>query len=105
MQLELVPLPERDQGADHEHAPRALVEMRPGPDLAPGIAGDQVLKFGVEGVAVLGRLVDPGVAEDFSALAHAFVAALLVVHGCVLFMTHSRLVARAAFATQHLYPQ
>src|SRR5690349_11274661 len=84
MQLELVPLAQREQRADDEDAPRALVEMRPGPDLAPGIARDQVLKFGAEGAAVLLRLVDPGIAEDFSALAHAAVAALLIVHRYLL---------------------
>jgi hypothetical protein len=50
------------------------------PDLAPRIARDQVLEVGVEGVAVRNRFVDPGIAEDFSALDHAAVAALLIVH-------------------------
>ena len=84
MQAEFVPLAERDQGANHKHTPRALVEMRPGPDLAPGIARDQVLEIGVEGVAVLDRFVDPGVAQDLSAFCHAAVVTLLVVHGYLL---------------------
>ncbi|MGY4461801.1 hypothetical protein ACVWYI_005761 [Bradyrhizobium sp. LB13.1] len=67
-------------GADHQHPPRALVEMRPRPDLAPGIAGDHVLEVGVEGIAARDRLVDPGIAQHFSAYIHAGIAALLVVH-------------------------
>src|SRR5579871_1911504 len=84
MQAELVPLPERDHGADHQHPPRALVEMRPRPDLAPGVAGDEVLEVGVEGVAVRNRFVDPGIAQHLAALAHALIAAVLVVHWLLL---------------------
>src|SRR5579871_1067954 len=84
MQAELVPLPERDHGADHQHPPRALVEMRPRPDLAPGVTGDEVLEVGVEGVAVRNRFVDPGIAQDLAALAHALIAAVLVVHWLLL---------------------
>src|SRR5438132_301571 len=84
MQAEFIPLAERDHGADHEYAPRAMVEMRPGPDVAPGVARDQVLEIGVERVAVGDRFVDPFIAEHLAALGHAVVAALVVVHGCVL---------------------
>ena len=80
MQAEFVPLPERDHGADHQHAPGAMVEMRPGPDIAPGIARDQVLEIGVERIAVGDRFVDPFIAEHLAALGHAVVAAFLVVH-------------------------
>jgi hypothetical protein len=34
--------------ADHEHAPRAVIEMRPGPDLTPGMAGDEIDEVGIE---------------------------------------------------------
>ena len=80
VQAEFVPLSERNHGADHQHPSGALVEMRPGPDLAPGVARDHVLKIGVERVAVGDRFVDPGIAEHFSAHIHAGIAALLVVH-------------------------
>src|SRR5262245_4178589 len=80
MQAEFIPLSERHHGADHEHPAGAVVEMRPGPDIAPGIAGDQVLEVGIERVAVLDRLVDPLIAEHLAALGHAVVAALVVVH-------------------------
>src|ERR1700761_905172 len=81
MEAEFVPLAERHHRADDQHAAGALVEMRAGPDLAPGIAGDQVLEVGVERIAVGDRLVDPGVAEDLTARGHPVVAALLVIHG------------------------
>src|SRR4029077_5045854 len=84
VQAEFIPLAERYQGADHEHAPRAMIEMRPGPDIAPGVAGDQVLEIAVERVAVGGRFVDPFIAEHLAALGHAVVAALVVVHLCLL---------------------
>src|SRR5215831_13064098 len=84
VQAKLIPLPERDHSANDQDSPRALVEMRPGPDLAPGIARDQVLEIGVESVAFLDRLVDPGVAQDLSAFCHAAVVTLLVVHGYLL---------------------
>src|SRR4051795_11908182 len=80
MQAEFVPLAEGYHGADHEHAAGAMVEMRPGPDVAPGIARDQVLEIGVERIAVGDRLVDPGVAQHLAALDHAVVTALFVVH-------------------------
>ncbi|AHY52699.1 hypothetical protein BJS_08904 [Bradyrhizobium japonicum SEMIA 5079] len=80
MQAEFVPLPQCDHGADHEHAPGALVEMRPRPDLAPGVARDHVLEVGVKGIAARDRLVDPGIAQNLPAHIHAGIAALLVVH-------------------------
>src|SRR5882757_9252205 len=80
MQAKFIPLPERDQGADHQYAADAMVEMRAGPDIGPGMPRDQVDEFGVERIRVGGRFIDPGVAEHFSALGHAIVAALLIVH-------------------------
>src|SRR6516162_2850178 len=84
MQAEFVPLTERDEGADDKHAARTLVEMRSGPDLAPGIARDQVLEFDVERISVGDRFVDPGVAENAAAPRHAAVVALLIVHSSFL---------------------
>src|SRR5262245_442839 len=40
---EFFPSADRHHRADDEHAARALVEVRTGPDLAPGAAGDEVL--------------------------------------------------------------
>src|SRR5436190_6434181 len=80
MQAEFIPLSQRHHGADDQHAAGAMVEMRSGPDVAPGIAGDQVLEVGVERVAVFDRLVDPLIAKHLAALGHAVVAALVVVH-------------------------
>ena len=48
VQAQLLPPAERDHRADHEHAPLAQVEARPRPDLAPGVARDQVLELGAE---------------------------------------------------------
>ena len=88
---------ERDQGADHEHPPSAMIEMRPRPDVAPGITGDQVLEIGIERIAVGDRFVDPFITEHLAALGHAVVAALVVVHG-ILSCCHceERLVRRSS---------
>src|SRR5207253_2606392 len=84
VQAEFVPLGERHHGADHEHAAGALIEMRTGPDLTPGVTRDQVLEIGIERIPAGDRLVDPGIAEHLAALDHALVAALLVVHWSIL---------------------
>jgi hypothetical protein len=87
VQTEFIPLAQRHHRADHEHAPRALIEMRTCPDIAPRIARDQILKIGIERIPVGDRLVDPGVAEHFAALDHATIPALLIVHGVFLVKT------------------
>src|SRR6266404_1155006 len=69
VQTKFVPLAERDQSADDKHATGALIEMRPGPDIGPRMARDQVDEVSIKGIHVGGRFVDPGI------------AALLVVHG------------------------
>ena len=81
MQHELVPLAERDHGADDENAPRALVVMRTGPDFAPGAAGDEILKLLVEGALRCIGLVDPGSAQHLAALGHAEGVAFFFVQG------------------------
>jgi hypothetical protein len=80
VKAKFIPLAERDHGADHQHAPGALIEMRPGPDFAPGMARDQIDELGVERILVGDRFIDPGIAEHLAALCHAFVAAFLIVH-------------------------
>src|ERR1700730_5063443 len=80
MKAEFIPLAERDHGADHKHAPGTLVEMRPGPDLAPRMARDQIEELGVERIPVGDRFIHPGIAEHLAALHHAVVSALLIVH-------------------------
>src|SRR5882724_2393983 len=94
MQAEFIPLAERYHGTDHKHAPCTMVEMRPGPDIAPGVARDQVLEIGIERVAVGDRFVDPLIAEHLAALGHAVIAALVIVH---LFLLSS---LRGTFATK-----
>src|SRR3954468_20584817 len=96
MQAEFIPLPKRNHGADHQHPPRALVEMRPRPDLAPGVARDHVLEICVECIATTDRLVDPGIAQHFSAHVHTGIAAFLVVHA-VLLLRHCQSVTAEGF--------
>src|SRR5882757_4811656 len=54
MHAEFIPLTERDHGADHQHPAGTLLEMRPVPDFAPGVARDQVDEFGIERIGVGG---------------------------------------------------
>src|SRR5205085_6232013 len=74
------PLPERHQRADHQDAAGAVIEMRPGPDVRPRVPCDEVDEFRIEGILTGDRFVDPGVAQHLSALCHAGIAALFVVH-------------------------
>jgi len=80
VKAEFIPLTERDHGADHQHPPDALIEMRPGPDFAPRMARDQIDELGVERILVGDRSIDPDIAEHLAALRHALVAAFLIVH-------------------------
>src|SRR5215471_7281152 len=77
---ELLPPPDRHHGADHEHAARALVEMRSRPDLAPGAAGDEILPLGVKRTPVGIGAIDPGIAQNLAAGVGAASVTLLVVH-------------------------
>src|SRR5260370_10872922 len=79
VQTKFVPLAERNQSADDKHTAGALVEMRPGPDIGPGMARDQVDEVSIEGIHVGGRFVDPGIAEDLAGLPHSVIAAFLIV--------------------------
>src|SRR4029077_259526 len=81
VQAELVPLSERDHSADHQHTPGAMIEMWPGPDLAPGMTRDQIDEFGVERILARDRFIDPGVAQHLAALSHTVVAAFSIIHG------------------------
>src|ERR1700744_6173655 len=80
MQAELVPLAERHHGADDEYPPRAVIEMRSRPDLAPGVTGDEIDEVGVERILALDRFIDPGITQHLAALRHAVIVAFLVVH-------------------------
>src|SRR6266404_9066511 len=81
VKAELVPLSERDHSPDHQHTPGAMIEMRPGPDFAPGMARDQIDEIGVERILARDRFIDPGVAQHLAALSHTVVAAFSVIHG------------------------
>src|SRR5207248_6562061 len=74
VQLELVLAAERDERRDRYQAPRPPVEPGPAPDLAPGVACDQILEVGGELGGALDRTVDVLVAEDFPPRAHPLVA-------------------------------
>src|SRR5262249_61921255 len=63
----LLPPADRHHGADDEHAPRALVEMRARPHFAPGAAGDEILPLGIERIPAGLRAVDPGIAQNLAA--------------------------------------
>jgi hypothetical protein len=80
VQAKLIPLTQGNHSADHQHPPGALVEMRPGPDLAPRVAGDQIDELRIERILVGDRFIHPGIAEHLAALRHAVVAAFLIVH-------------------------
>jgi hypothetical protein len=74
---QLVEAADGDQRRQCDRAPRAAIEPGPGPDLAPGIAGDQVLEVGGEVAGVLDRFVDMLIAEHLAAHLHA--ALVLIV--------------------------
>ena len=77
---ELVLAAERDERRQRDAAPRAAVEAGPRPDLAPGVAGDQVLEVGRELGRPLDRAVDVLVAEHLAARLHA--PRVVVVTSC-----------------------
>src|SRR6185503_2218358 len=79
--LELFPAAEREQRPDHEHAARAEVQARPRPDLAPGVARDEVLELRGERVRARMGALHVGVAEDLPAHARARPSSFVVVHG------------------------
>ncbi len=68
---QLLPAAERDHRADHQDATVAQVEPGPGPDFAPGVAGDQVLELGGERRRRGHRPVDVGLAQDRAPDRHA----------------------------------
>ena len=70
--------PLRDERGEHNAAAHAAVEPRPGPDLAPGIAGDQILEVAGEVGRAGDCRVDVIVAEHLAPDAHS----LVVGHGC-----------------------
>src|SRR6476660_9637887 len=80
MQAEFLPLVEGKHRADHQDTTGALVIMRACPNLAPGGARDEILKFFVERRLPGVRAIDPGIAKHLSALGHTAFVAFLVVH-------------------------
>src|SRR5262249_36185134 len=76
----LLPPADRHHGADDEHAPQALAEMRSRPHLAPGAAGDEILPPGIERVAAGMRSVAPGIAQNLAAGGRAAPVTLVVSH-------------------------
>src|SRR6185295_15204958 len=78
--LELLPAAEGEQRPDHQDPARADVQARPRPDLAPGVARDEVLELGREPVGARLGPVHVCVAEDLPADARARPAAFVVVH-------------------------
>src|ERR1700674_4456738 len=84
VQAILLPAAERHGGGEHDQAARGVVEAGPGPDLAPGVAGNEVEEFLVERRLVLDRAVDPLVTQYLAALFHAGGVAFQFVHDSVL---------------------
>src|SRR5882757_5753383 len=72
-----------DQGGQGDAAAGAPVESGAGPDLAPCVAGDEVLEFGGEGGGALDRLVHVRVAEHLSAYGHPGGVPRVVVGGAL----------------------
>jgi hypothetical protein len=56
--------------------------MRSRPDLAPGGAGDEFLKFGIQRRLLGVGAVDPDIAQHLAALRHAFFVTFFLVHRC-----------------------
>src|SRR5581483_2875808 len=75
VQRELVELTARDERGDRDGAPRSPVEPRSRPDLAPRVAGDQLLELFGQLRRLRRRGVDVVVAEHLAAHAHAVVVA------------------------------
>src|SRR6185312_4989761 len=80
VQLELLVAAEGHHHRQHEQSPRTLVEPRARPDLAPGVAGDQVLEVLVEIVAPGERTVDIAVAQHAAPFAQAAIVAFGIIH-------------------------
>jgi hypothetical protein len=77
---ELFPSADRHHRADDEHAARALVEMWPRPNFAPGTAGDEILPLGVERIPVSLGAIDPGMTQNLAADARAASVTLVLGH-------------------------
>src|SRR5215510_3301245 len=99
MHAELFPFIQGEHRADNQDATRALVVMGTGPNLAPGHACYEILKFLIEGSFPRVRAVDPFIAEHLAAPGHAALVALLVVHSC----SFGRSYPRRKLSTVSLY--
>jgi len=80
VKAEFVPLAERDHGTDHQHAPGALIEMRPGPDFAPAWRVIRSTKSALNELLLAMDLSIQASPSTLRALGHAVVAAFLIVH-------------------------
>jgi len=67
VQRQLALAPERRQHRQRDRAARAAVEAVARPDLAPRVAGDEVLERGREPGRPPDRRIDVGVAQDLAA--------------------------------------
>src|SRR5215211_2928702 len=77
---QLLVVAHRGQDGQGDAGAGAPIQAGPAPDVAPGVAGDEILEVGREVGGGGGRLVDVGVAEHSSPDGHALVVAALVVH-------------------------
>ena len=93
VQLELLPARQPHRHAEHEQAPRVVVEAGAAPDVVPGVARDQALEVGVELARAGERAVDPLVAEHGAAVGEAAIEVVAAVGGWCS-CGHGRLVRR-----------
>src|SRR5262245_17191931 len=84
MQLEFL-LPAQCNGhRQNQQAPCALVETRTRPDLAPDIAGNEVLELAVESVTACQRTVDIGLAQHAASCTKAKIVTVRFIHGSLM---------------------
>jgi len=81
MHLQLRLAIESDQHGNSDHAAGMVIEPRTRPGLAPGIAGNKVLKLIIQRRQMLQRTVDVGVAQYFAPYRHPVLIALFIIHG------------------------
>src|SRR5258705_517417 len=70
MHRQLLVMPAGDERGERDKAPTPAVEPGTGPDLAPGVAGDEVLEVGGERRGAGDGPVDMSVAEHFTTDGH-----------------------------------
>lgn len=80
MELELGFPAERDRHRQRQQPPRLVIEPRPGPDIAQGVARDEIEEIGVERSPPRRRAIDMGIAKDRATRALAERLAVVLVH-------------------------